>query len=191
MIRRTGTDSGTYNKHESGTQGKWRVSFADVEVREYDLDISDNPACAFGPAIGLGWTYQVLSKENINDFEKSRGERRPFKALKLSRKIREGIMKKSSFTRKEIAAATASKVKARSRRSLTVQNLKYARYEEKLESVKRKAKQILLRKEKDADLLKIWPEYADRMDRLKKEYSTSSRTLSFTTIDSFKSLDYD
>ena len=107
-------------------------------MREYELELSDNPACTMGPAISIGWGYKLVRKEKLDDYEKTRPAIRNEKELRLSRQVREAIIKNSHFTRKEIRTANTSKARARFRRSRVLENSILARYEEKLERYNKK-----------------------------------------------------
>lgn len=113
-----------------------------VEVREYPVVLSDNPACQYGPSVELGWEYNISnvssdsSKNNGSDGEKGnqritvsayekgrRGKRRttaskPSK-LYLSQVRRESTLKEANYTEDELKAAIRAKSKARRQRSVS------------------------------------------------------------------------
>ena len=58
-----------------------QVKFHTVEIREYDIILSNNPACEVGPSIEIGWDYtDVNTADNairVSQYEKERfGKRR-------------------------------------------------------------------------------------------------------------------
>lgn len=49
------------------------VSFADVNIREYERILGDNPSCTSGPPISLGWGYSPEPiKLSVDDFERGK-----------------------------------------------------------------------------------------------------------------------
>jgi len=153
------------NNQKNNISLERRVSFQEVEVREYELDLCDNPACSLGPAIGIGWAYQLSSKEPLDDFEEKRLPKRAESDFKLNREQRVILLEKSRFTKKEIIGCMQNKAKIAYGRESTAVHLPFAHYEETLESAQRKLKQIIFRKKKDADLKQIWPEYEEAVRR--------------------------
>lgn len=142
------------NKQEP--KAKRRVVIGMVEVREYELDLCDNPSCSLGPAVGLGWDYQIATVEPIDEYEKNRIPIRPKEELKMDRKLREEIILKSTYTNKEIKMYTLEKARIANGRTSTKANLPFAKYEEKLENVKRK---LCCGENVDKELSKLWPHY--------------------------------
>ena len=153
---------------------KRRVSFLHVEIREYELELSDHPACSLGPAIAIGWGYELTSKESIDDFETNRPAKRSMAEMKLPRKMRETIMENSKFTKKEIQKTLWDKAKLKDRRQSTNANLPFSHLEERWEKARRKLKRIVRLQQKDAELLKLWPEYAQYSKSYKDTCSLST-----------------
>lgn len=50
----------------------YRVSFAKIEIREYERTVGDNPACGSGPPITIGWGYVPGVEANIEEYEATR-----------------------------------------------------------------------------------------------------------------------
>ena len=106
-----------------------QVKFNTVEIREYDIILSNNPACEVGPSIEIGWDYtDVNTADNairVSQYEKERfGKRRVEKhgrqsKLYLSQVRREAILKEAGYTDKEVKAAIRDKQKARLQRSVS------------------------------------------------------------------------
>lgn len=108
---------------------KKKVSFDAVEIREYPIVLSDNPASKYGPSLELGWDYRLATvvqpigqkKERpigegplrVDDYEDMRpsSKRRTLKNLYLHLPTREFRIKKHNFTDEEIAKAAAIKAK--------------------------------------------------------------------------------
>ena len=105
------------------------VKFNTVEIREYEIILSNNPACEYGPSIEIGWEYTDINTADdairVSQYEKERfGKRRQEKngrpsKLYLSQVRREAILKEAGYTNKEIHAAIRDKRKARLQRSVS------------------------------------------------------------------------
>ena len=63
------------------------LRFFDVEVREYDVTVSDNPGVKSGVAIELGWDYNVSERTHIDNFEERRSKERSTNFMK-EKKVR-------------------------------------------------------------------------------------------------------
>ncbi|KAG7361554.1 hypothetical protein IV203_036655 [Nitzschia inconspicua] len=64
---------------------KRNVSFGSAKIREFNVAISDNPCCSYGPPIGLSWEYQEREEVPLETYEASReGNRRQGHSLLLS-----------------------------------------------------------------------------------------------------------
>ena len=46
-----------------------RVAFTHVTVREYSLEVGDNPSVSCGPPVTLGWSYNKKGVRDIDTFE--------------------------------------------------------------------------------------------------------------------------
>jgi len=170
----------SYKNLQNSTETKRSVSFNIVEVREYELDLCDNPTCSLGPAIGIGWNYETYSNLPVDEYESYRPETKTMGSLKLNRKIRENIMANSKFSKKEIKKITLAKAKLATQRAKTKENLPFAHIEERVEKAKRKMKRILLFREKDAELKKLLQCYdsaGKSRDRRKSAETESSCSL--------------
>eukprot|EP00547_Thalassionema_nitzschioides_P010517 CAMPEP_0194226922 /NCGR_PEP_ID=MMETSP0156-20130528/42590_1 /TAXON_ID=33649 /ORGANISM="Thalassionema nitzschioides, Strain L26-B" /LENGTH=413 /DNA_ID=CAMNT_0038959389 /DNA_START=267 /DNA_END=1508 /DNA_ORIENTATION=- len=72
----TGNDSGE-------TKLERNVSFCNIEVREYEQTLSDNPCVSKGPAIGLDWNYEEAGCWQVDDYELSKGPQRRTRGMML------------------------------------------------------------------------------------------------------------
>jgi len=175
----------SYKNLQNSTETKRSVSFNIVEVREYELDLCDNPTCSLGPAIGIGWNYETYSNLPVDEYESYRPETKTMGSLKLNRKIRENIMANSKFSKKEIKKITLAKAKLATQRAKTKENLPFAHIEERVEKAKRKMKRILLFREKDAELKKLWPDYDSAgKSKTRRDSVTIASTCSLSSTES-------
>jgi len=45
------------------------VTFSELHVREYNLEIGSHPCCLNGPPLSLGWEYNKLAPISVDDYE--------------------------------------------------------------------------------------------------------------------------
>uniref|UniRef100_A0A7S2PCG5 Uncharacterized protein n=1 Tax=Skeletonema marinoi TaxID=267567 RepID=A0A7S2PCG5_9STRA len=106
-----------------------QIKFNTVEIREFPIVLSNNPACEYGPSIEIGWEYTDINTADnairVSQYEKERfGKRRHEKKgrpskLYLSQVRREAILKEAGYTDKEVKRAVREKSKARLKRSVS------------------------------------------------------------------------
>ena len=178
------------SNQDRSVANKKKVGFQNVEIREYELDLCDNPACGLGPAIGIGWSYEEKTKECIDSFEHKRTPKCTSREFKMNREHREKIMENSRFTKKEIRGCERNKAKIKNGRESTAGNMPFAKYEEKLESALRILKRIVLRQKKDDELLKLWPEYEGFIEgeRLSRSERHKRRSISKLVLHAYKDI---
>jgi hypothetical protein len=120
----------------------YSVRFDEVRVRSYTQIMSDNPACRKGPSLGLGWKY----KEKVMDFEEweiKRGRIRRPSELHMGRRHREIVVRMLGYSDKDIATAIRSSSRIQYQRRQTITNLRSAKMEEAMETIRRRAKKML------------------------------------------------
>jgi hypothetical protein len=124
------------------------LRFDKVVVRNYEQILSDSPACAKGPSIGLGWKF-VEHDYDIEAWEMERGRLRQPSELLLKRGQREKLLRDLGYTEKDIAAAVRKGNKIRSQRRQTINNLGVSDMEEAVENASRRVKTMLFWGTKD------------------------------------------
>jgi hypothetical protein len=119
------------------------VSFTHVQIRHYERIMSDNPASAAGPSIGIGWKFVEADPVCVDAFEKrERSRARSLTDLQLSKASRLKLVRALGYTDREIAANVRDLNKSRSNRKQTVDNLGVEKVEEAMEKVKRKVRRL-------------------------------------------------
>lgn len=84
-----------------------QVTFGDLTISEFPLELGDNPACSSGAPLTIGWEAQNTAVRNIDLYEYMRGERRHGrKQLTISVSDRAQLLLQSGYDINEIAAAT-------------------------------------------------------------------------------------
>ena len=132
-----------YPSHKVPSTRNSKVKFGSVSVREFSIEVGDNPSCSRGPAISLSW--EIVKTENYNHVDRFEQVRHPFRYLNaidmvLSRKDREKMLLQNGYSESDIADAVRRIVKVKNQRRQTVHNLPVARLEEIVEGAGRKVK---------------------------------------------------
>ena len=167
---------------------KRNVSFAQVNIREYERIMGDNPSVTCGPPLSLGWRYvPETTTISIDDYEEGKGSPRQSSEFLVPKVVRERLLKEhADVSRREMVAAVRSIQKEKSKRQQTVVNLPMQKTEERVEGAKRKIKKILkpstsydkLEEELWDNAHKIAIDKAKRLeDSLRRGESVSSRDL--------------
>jgi hypothetical protein len=68
------------------------VSFSNLEIREYNVAISDHPYCSDGPPIQLGWNYSSLETLSVDAYEQARSPRSTGNQLLLPSPVRRNLL---------------------------------------------------------------------------------------------------
>jgi hypothetical protein len=86
------------------------VSFDEVSILEFELELGDNPFCSSGPPLTLAWSPFRKYKISLDTFESIRevssSRSGDNKNLLLSRLDREQILRNKGYSRKDINNAT-------------------------------------------------------------------------------------
>jgi hypothetical protein len=121
------------------------VRFSDVNVREYERIMSDNPACRSGPGIGIGWNYDATETNlSVDEWEDRRARARCSSIVALSRSKREEMIRELGYSERDIAAMCRELNRQRSYRRQTVNNLGLEQLEIAIENAKRTCRNMLL-----------------------------------------------
>ena len=90
------------------TMSKKSVSFNQIHIREYVMDLGDNPSCSNGPPLSLTWEYVELGSVDLRKFEEMRPVRRALDQLIIPMYVRERMLLKSGYSELEIRDAVDS-----------------------------------------------------------------------------------
>lgn len=85
--------------------GSGRVRFGNVEVREYERALGDNPSCSSGPPISIGWCYSLHRDMALEDYERVRPARRNKRQFYLSAAKRNNFLAEWDVTPEEMHQA--------------------------------------------------------------------------------------
>lgn len=116
-----------------------RVSFANLEVRQYPIILGDHPDCSNGPPVTIGWEYEHCGNIDVTAYESIRRKRRSSYDLGIPLRVRDRILRTSSgHTDKELRNAIAEVRRVRRQRIRTRNRLYLSHVEEKVQSMGRK-----------------------------------------------------
>jgi len=81
------------------------VSFSNLEIREYNIALSDHPDCSYGPPIQLGWEYCEQETVSVDDYEQQRTPRRRSRFLLHDAFDRSLWLNQAGYTEQELQSA--------------------------------------------------------------------------------------
>jgi hypothetical protein len=146
-LHRVASASCLKRRNSGVTKPKRTISFTNLEIREYDLTIGDNPSVSYGPPVQLSWQYSEGQTRDLEDYEsqkeldRSRG-RRSHRVENISWAKREALLKRQGFSEDDIQAKMKEVNKMKQGRSVTRALVVTGRAEEALESAGRKLKRF-------------------------------------------------
>jgi len=132
-------------REEKKVRSQSAVSFDQVNIREYERILGDNPSCTSGPPLSIGWKFSpdpmVIS---VDDYEDGKGDTPRYKSQFLvPKQIREQMLKEhAGVSRRDIVATVRGIQKQKSQRRKTAANLNMMKTEEKVETVKRSLQKV-------------------------------------------------
>mmetsp|Transcript_15124 Transcript_15124/g.20597 ORF Transcript_15124/g.20597 Transcript_15124/m.20597 type:complete len:340 (-) Transcript_15124:66-1085(-) len=140
----TVSSSGSLSDENGNGSMKRNVSFASLEIREYDVTLGDNPCVSCGPPLSLDWSYRECGSMCVEQYESLRVPRRSREDLILSYGVRRfRLIREAGFSMNDIKDATESVRRMQRRRKTTYSRLPTLKFEEALESAGRKMKRLV------------------------------------------------
>ncbi|GKY94709.1 hypothetical protein MPSEU_000436400 [Mayamaea pseudoterrestris] len=149
-----------------------KIQFANIQIREYNRTIGDNPSCSSGPPISISWEYDPNTKVvSVDQYEDNRPPRRRHFEMCLPRSVRQEMLRKDwDVTQTQIANAVRNNIKVKNQRRVTVSNLgKAAKFEEILERTQRSLKRGLFFQKSTTQQAEDLRRRAEDMERLRAE----------------------
>ena len=141
-------------------EGRARVRFDNVSIREYNLDVGVHPSVRIGPAVTLGWKYEdSIQDMKLNEYEMMRADRRrgPFREMTLSSAERTRRLRASGISHEEIEECMSVVEEAKRKRAKTLKRLHHRLVEERLEGMAKGIKTVLgLRKPHKKAEKELW-----------------------------------
>lgn len=141
------SSSSNNNNSSSSTNLKRNVSFSKLEIREYNIELSDHPGCSFGPPIQLGWKVCDETTMSVEDYEQMRlHQHRPRRSgtdLTLSYNVRRYLLlKRAGYSKAELKQAMKEVNRIKRERLVTDLLLPASFLDETLEDWMHKVKQF-------------------------------------------------
>lgn len=96
------------------SSGVRRVSFARLEIRQYNVVMGDHPYCSQGCSLQLGWDYTDEPSQDVSEYEAHRKPRRQIHEMKLSPQERHDILLSEDYDGMELRKACRKHHRARS-----------------------------------------------------------------------------
>jgi hypothetical protein len=140
-----------FDKNPTTTAAERRgITWDTIEIREYARTVGDNPSCSSGPPIAIDWIHDEPLVIPLEEFEEYRPKRRTYYQLMLGRKERqEMLLEEWGIPEHDVVNAIRRNIKVKNQRRRTLNNIgRVSNMEEALESVGKKLKETVLRKEK-------------------------------------------
>lgn len=128
-----------------------RVRFEQIEIRNYDMILGDNPSCSYGPPVTLDWDYSKNKPMSLDEYEKRRGQRRKTYQMQIPAVHRRRILEQSGYTPDEIEYMCKEMNTIKSQRERTKMMLPFSKLQEAAESAKRKKKRAQAAKNSTGD----------------------------------------
>ena len=160
--------SKSYKRHMDTSaikSSKPKVTFSHVNIRSYNRTVGLNPTVSSGPALDLSWEYGEEEMYPFSEFEEDREvNRRSITELVITRREREKILRFDFEVQKSrIASCIRSINKTKAQRRQTLNNLKFAHVEEKLQKMTRVVmRSVGLKKKTKDEIAHLWKQAAKR-----------------------------
>jgi hypothetical protein len=120
-----------------------KVRFHEIQFREYEQTIGDNPCVSYGPPISLDWDYEECGSIDVEEYEANRGRRRGMREMIMNYYVRTNLLTfKYGATEKELKAATKAANREKRSRAITKALLPYQLVEDLAQSAVRKTKRL-------------------------------------------------
>jgi hypothetical protein len=119
------------------------VSFHQVEIREYNRIVGDNPAVTAGPAVSMAWKHHSKASFSLDQFEESRPPRRSAGEFQMPANIRTSLLTKNGASQRDLQRSQSEilRIKRHRQASAAMQELEGTQI--LVQSVKRKWKRLV------------------------------------------------
>jgi len=82
-----------------------QVTFDEITIREYPMELGENPGCSSGAPVQLGWDHMSSHTRSVDLYEYIRDDRRDRSSLRLPVQRRAQILLSSGYSLEQIATA--------------------------------------------------------------------------------------
>ena len=132
----------------NNTDIKRKVSFKDIHIREYFIELGDNPSCTRGPPLTIGWDFDDVGSVQLEEFEEYRPPRRVGGQMHIPFDARQEMLEQIGYSPLDIRTAVQECNVARYNRMKTAKS-KSDKVDAAVESANRKLKRLFTRKGRD------------------------------------------
>ena len=101
---------------------KGHVSFSKLTIREYGIELGDNPCCSSGPPVSLGWRYEERGEVLVEEYEQVRTNDYPRRALPemlMSHEHRRRVLLRTGYSQSDIQDAEQEVNRIKTERGFT------------------------------------------------------------------------
>lgn len=131
-----------------------KVSFDSIQIREYPIIMGANPAVSQGPPLTIDWEHQDEENWDVDEYEKTRPERRTYVQMNVPMNIRIQILQESGESLKNINIRSREMKALRIKRLETAQQMYRAKTHERVELFGRGIRNLFTaKKKKEKELL--------------------------------------
>jgi hypothetical protein len=118
------------------------VSFHQIEIREFPMELGDNPS-AIGAPITIGWEPQANDILEFDEYEAAKeGVAREKSQLRMPAKFRAELLQNQGTTMKQIMDVQKQSKKIQKARVDSIKSMRWDNVNEKLESARRTVKKV-------------------------------------------------
>ena len=111
---------------DHSTTSRLTVTFGDIHIREFPIEISDNPAVSAGVPIGLGWECIKQSRHQLLEYDNFIKRSRPeSRCPKLDAQVRAQLLLKSGYSVPEIVDAVVEVIEIQKHRASSAKDRKW------------------------------------------------------------------
>lgn len=135
---------------------KKKVLFSTVSIREFAIDIGDNPTPRSGPSITIQWRHHSSHTISVDEYEQSIPGKRKGRQMLIPAPVRLEMLVRAGYSHSQIIRETKPVNIARTQRQRTIATLGLSELHEVSEKISRSTKNILslgLLKRKENDYL--------------------------------------